>query len=298
MNPPNSMLVDADGNSLVGLSFWHGDPMDSHATIKFDPNGNQLWEIGHLEGSEFRLTGARILDPYDNFYLAMIRPFEQKLIVTKYGPDGKQLWSVEQASPDQWFNYQNGALHIGPDQQLTFAGFGGKQEPSTLNFATFLQNTTDSRPIIHGKQPGLRRVASLTTVHFDVTATGLAPLHYQWRRDGVNLPGATNATLTLTNVRVSDSGGYSVLITNPAGCSVSTEGLLVVVDVPPFRLVQVRATNDLLAFTLTGEPGRLYWIEASTNLVDWTLLYGYGGGPAGVLKFGSPWRFVRAYTSP
>jgi hypothetical protein len=56
-----------------------------------------------------------------------------------------------------------------------------------------------------------------TAVTFQVTAAGSAPLSYQWSFDGAALPGATNASLTLTNVTRAQAGGYSVVVTNAVG---------------------------------------------------------------------------------
>src|SRR5206468_2384732 len=41
---------------------------------------------------------------------------------------------------------------------------------------------------------------------FNVTVSGTAPLAFQWRLNGTPLPGATNATLTLTNVQPANAG--------------------------------------------------------------------------------------------
>ena len=47
------------------------------------------------------------------------------------------------------------------------------------------------------------------------------------------MPGATNATLTLTNVSLSDSGGtYSVLVTNIYGSDLSSNAVLTVLASP------------------------------------------------------------------
>jgi hypothetical protein len=73
-------------------------------------------------------------------------------------------------------------------------------------------------------------------VTLSVTATGTAPLSYQWFRDGVALPGATAATLALTNVQGSDSGAYSVRITSSAGTVTSNAATL---TVPAARLANV-----------------------------------------------------------
>ncbi len=52
---------------------------------------------------------------------------------------------------------------------------------------------------------------------FATIAAGTQPLQYQWRLWGTNLPAATNATLTLTNVQLSQAGDYQVVVTNAFG---------------------------------------------------------------------------------
>ena len=71
-------------------------------------------------------------------------------------------------------------------------------------------------------------------VSFSVTATGTAPLSYQWQKDGVDLTdggsitGATTATLTITGVMESDEGGYRCVVTNIAGMDTSNTAMLTV----------------------------------------------------------------------
>ena len=71
-------------------------------------------------------------------------------------------------------------------------------------------------------------------VSFSVTATGTAPLSYQWQKDGVDLPdggsitGATTATLTITGVMESDEGGYRCVVSDIAGMDTSDSALLTV----------------------------------------------------------------------
>ena len=52
-----------------------------------------------------------------------------------------------------------------------------------------------------------------------------APLIYQWQHDTTNISGATNASLTLTNVSFSEAGSYSVLVTNTAGATNSSNAI-------------------------------------------------------------------------
>jgi sugar lactone lactonase YvrE len=67
---------------------------------------------------------------------------------------------------------------------------------------------------------------------FSVNVTGQPPLSYQWRKDGVNIAGATGATLTIFNTAFSDAGDYDVVISNPYGAIVSGAATLFVI-VPP-----------------------------------------------------------------
>ena len=47
-----------------------------------------------------------------------------------------------------------------------------------------------------------------------VTATGSAPLYYQWTKDGINLPGATGPSFGIALTVPEDSGSYTVLVSN------------------------------------------------------------------------------------
>jgi Immunoglobulin domain/Immunoglobulin I-set domain len=64
------------------------------------------------------------------------------------------------------------------------------------------------------------------TADFFVNPNGDPPLHYQWQKNGVNLPGQTNVSLTLSNVAVADGGGYRAVAFNEAGALYSEEALL------------------------------------------------------------------------
>jgi alpha-tubulin suppressor-like RCC1 family protein len=58
------------------------------------------------------------------------------------------------------------------------------------------------------------------TVVLSAQATGY-PLRYQWRRDGVDIPGAQSATLNLGLIQPSQAGSYSVVVSNAAGTAAS-----------------------------------------------------------------------------
>jgi hypothetical protein len=59
------------------------------------------------------------------------------------------------------------------------------------------------------------------TVTLSVWADGTPPLAYQWKKDGEDVAGATDATLALTAITVAQAGDYTVLVSNSAGETLS-----------------------------------------------------------------------------
>src|SRR5690242_14307385 len=62
------------------------------------------------------------------------------------------------------------------------------------------------------QNPANQATAAGTPITLNVQATGDAPLHYQWRFNGVNLPPATNHSLTLPNPQFFQSGAYDAVV--------------------------------------------------------------------------------------
>jgi hypothetical protein len=83
------------------------------------------------------------------------------------------------------------------------------------------------------------------SVTFAVTATGSAPLEYQWRFNGVNIPGETAPVLRLSNVDPSYVGEYVVVVSNSAG-SVASLGANLEVRVP-LTLLEVPQSQAVTA---------------------------------------------------
>lgn len=67
---------------------------------------------------------------------------------------------------------------------------------------------------------------------FSVEATGFN-LGYQWRKDGVPVVGATNATLSLSTVHPLDAGSYTVEVWNDSGSVTSAPPAVLTVGPPP-----------------------------------------------------------------
>lgn len=65
-------------------------------------------------------------------------------------------------------------------------------------------------------------------VTFSVTVTGTPAPSFQWRRNGVDIPGATSASYTIAHPTTADAGSYDVVITNSAGSITSAAAVLTV----------------------------------------------------------------------
>jgi hypothetical protein len=79
---------------------------------------------------------------------------------------------------------------------------------------------------------------------FSVSATGLTPLSYQWKSNNVPIPGATNTSLTLTNIQLSANGANFVCtITNGLGSTNSATATLAVVATVPGSYAEAVVTN-------------------------------------------------------
>jgi Concanavalin A-like lectin/glucanases superfamily/Immunoglobulin I-set domain len=130
-------------------------------------------------------------------------------------------------------------------------------------------------------QPESQTLAQGTNATFSVGAFGKAPLYYQWYFNLTNLlsgkvnPTATNATLVLTNLQLSQSGIYSVVVTNASGSVTSQPAALTVFNatlVGLWRFNEGAGTNALDASglgnngTLQGDSGNIpTWVSGQSG---------------------------------
>ena len=140
--------------------------------------------------------------------------------------------------------------------------------PGTTNSTT----ATTNAPNI-AAQPQSLTVSPGSNVTFTVTASGTAPLAYQWFFNGTNISGATTNPFALNNAQFTNAGNYFVWITNLYGSVTSSAALLTVTNLPPTittnpvsRSVFVGG-NVTFNVTVSGTAPLYYqWLFNGTNI--------------------------------
>ena len=115
-------------------------------------------------------------------------------------------------------------------------------------------------------------------VLFSVTATGSAPLGYQWRLAGVVVADATDSDYARTNIQCGDAGAYEVIVTNAGGGVTSSVALLRVVSPPllaepPTNQTIIMGQPAIFSVTATNDCGgglAYQWRLNGADLLDAT----------------------------
>jgi len=90
------------------------------------------------------------------------------------------------------------------------------------------------------------------SVTFSVSASGAAPLSYQWRKDGGDVPGATDSSYSIGSVSAGDAGDYDCVVSNDCGSEISNAATLTVLSGP--EVVNGSFEDGLNGWTQSGDP--------------------------------------------
>jgi hypothetical protein len=122
----------------------------------------------------------------------------------------------------------------------------GQGGTPTFNYVINVEAATATAPMITD-QPDSISVPEGGTATFELEGNGDPDPTFQWRKNGVDIPGATDSTLTITSVTPSDAGTYSVVVTNSAGSATSDDATLTVTDPPAIAISTQPAATDAVA---------------------------------------------------
>lgn len=149
--------------------------------------------------------------------------------------DGVRLYVNGQALVNDWQDQSptenSGTITLAGGQLYTivmefYENSGGAEARLSWSGPTFSKQTIpqsalypDSAPIVI-TSPTALSVEAGAGATLNVLASGIGNT-YQWRRNGVNVPGATSASLVINPTIVADAGTYSCIVSNTAGFAIS-----------------------------------------------------------------------------
>jgi alpha-tubulin suppressor-like RCC1 family protein len=168
----------------------------------------------------------------------------------------------------------------------TYEVIVGNSAGATSSAAATLTVSTSTTPVAPsiGTQPVGLAVNPGQTATFAVAASGSGPLSYQWRRDGINLPGANGPVLTIGSAQAGDAGNYTLVVSNGTGSATSNAAGLVVVAAPgapsittqPANRSAVEGQPATFSLAVTGNPApQCQWTRNSVAISGATSCTGY-----------------------
>jgi invasion protein IalB len=147
----------------------------------------------------------------------------------------------------------------------------------TSNAATLTVNPAPVAPSIT-TQPTSQTVTAGQTATFSVTATGTAPLSYQWQKNGTAISGATSSGYTTPSTTISDNGAqFTVVVSNSAGTVTSNAATLTVNPAPVAPSIATQPTSQTVtagqtatfSVTATGTAPLSYqWQKNGTAIAE------------------------------
>ena len=297
-----SLAVEADGGILVGGQFTALGGQSCTNIGRFNADGtldnnfypganNTVYSLAVqadgkiLAGGAFTTLGGQSRTNIGRLIPTV--PATQSLTF-----DGSTInWQRSGSSPEVWRTSFDGATNgtswmalgagtrVAGGWQLTGLAWPTNASLRARGFVTggeyngsgWFVETMTGPPIITN-QPINQTVLVGGTATFTVLADGTPALSYQWNFNGTNISGATNTTLTLTNVQLIQTGNYAVQVSNAFG-SVLSSNTVLTVGLPP--TITVQPTNQTAAVGGTaiflvmadGTPTLSYqWNFNGTNL--------------------------------
>jgi Immunoglobulin I-set domain len=228
----------------------------------------------------------------EDIYFLRMPDLPIRLTVAKSGANAALSWNAvvgntyclqyKSSISAPWPSGTNQICLVATNAQMmiTDALLGG---PAERYYRVVLSAYGPGAPSILAQPASVTNYVSLAAT-FSVTASGTPPLSYQWSINGTNIPGATQAALTLRPIAQSDAGSYSVRVTNIDGFVDSASAVLTVLSSPssppsiPGLVVHLPFDNDLLDATGRGNSGTAIQSTAtSSNVASATFVSGVVG---------------------
>jgi hypothetical protein len=159
----------------------------------------------------------------------------------------------DELNPQRWIDFTANAA-MGPDYRIV--AFNANNDDST-GVSPFFGFGAEGPPVIF-TSPVSQAVPLGGSVTLMVAASGNPFPGFQWFFNGVEIPGADEARLTLTDFDVSMIGDYHVVVSNGFEPDAESDVATLSQLLPPAAPSALAASVDLITITLT-------WVDNSDN---------------------------------
>ncbi|HTQ51918.1 MAG TPA: hypothetical protein VMJ12_14505, partial [Candidatus Acidoferrales bacterium] len=276
LNQPNSVAVDALGNLFIADSgngiIRRVDTTGLITTVAGNSRTNQYGFVGGYSGDGGAATNASLYYPYRVVVGASGNLFIADL-------NNNRIRQVAPTTDPAITIYNLTTNNAGNYTVIVSNPFGS----ITSSIATI----TLALPPSISVQPLDQSVEAGTAATLSVTASGTAPLGYQWWNSTGAILEATNASYVLNPAQTNNSDNYFVVVTNAYGAITSAVAALVVylpvnlTDQPQSGTVPAGA-NVTLSVTANGTgPFGYQWLFNGTNLLKNLITTVAGNGVQG-----------------
>ncbi len=174
--------------------------------------------------------------------------------------DGSTLFDETNIDDGVWTQLQFYVLASGANTLLQL-GARDDSGPFALDDVQIIPLANADGPPIIVTPPANRVAVQGGAARFTVLAAGGLPLFYHWQFEATNISGATNATLTLTNLTANQAGAYSVTVSNAQG-SVTSGGA---------QLTVLTGESELITFD--DLPDSVIPVPQGYNNLSWCYFF-------------------------
>lgn len=204
-NGPRNPWEDAMSALPSGSKLRNGDGMLLYPPVKNLPNQPVL--AGPINSLRWELLREAL---EDREYFWLLRETQEKALL-RLGPDHPAVLEGHAA--------REAALALVPSISIY------ERDPQVVytvrqRLALAIESLEDGLPFFV-REPVSRAAAAGESVVLRTEVLGWPPPMLQWRLNGTNIPGATEATLTLTNLGATSVGNYIVVASNSVGVATS-----------------------------------------------------------------------------
>ncbi len=227
VSPASSNVNQLNQFDLRAIALANGLTLGSDVQIKFQQFFNAQIVIGGFAWDQIQLYNPTVPPAF------VQQPLAQQACI---GETVKLRVQNAGAGPIgyQWFQgatplSDGGAFSGANTNELTISPFSAAAAGQYRVQATNIGGTSASDTVAVSVraavqiavQPSSTAVCIGDPLTLQVDASGAAPVTYQWRRNGTEIPGATSPSIAVGSVSFGDAGQYTVVVANACGAVIS-----------------------------------------------------------------------------